>query len=983
MEESFCGLPLEKIEWMHFFQNTFETLDKALVIVSAHCNKIQTISIQLYDFLDKFLKSEEPKTLTQQQVIKCFEFSKACTALAGFCVSLSDEKWLKFFIKTSVHFTYDSLSKMWDAWKSCSEEFDFTSFEYKESLLYAHCQDLLSIHKQLAPKINEIPPIFQKNVIQKLNLIEKNLSALPPNNSIGKNDKILKHTEWLTIKENIGVGGYAVVHLAKMKSTGQLVAVKELKAVQLGVKSVLYMKREIDALIRLNHPNVVHLIGVTVTPPFSFVTNYVPNGCLIDLLHGKESSPRATPLFRSKVALDTARAMEYVHKLGLVHRDFKPPNILLDENDRSVVCDFGLARIAGRRMSAELGTMQWCAPELLTAGVPYNQNIDVYAYGITLWELMTSESPYKGYRQIQFCNLVLKYGERPPIPDGQPPELVKLIKRCWHQDKTQRPTFKEIRELLETGNYCFMGTDPNEFKEFVESTKKEHTKYMLEAEKKKTIPQKQLENLKRLGPYDSGAKAALESVINGELLSDDIIEILVTMCSIRENSKISKKAINIIANDKTSNAERIGKAISSLFNTDPEYVIEIAGIIAPRITDKVAFLKNFFKEKGEQAPQIADIILAMHSVSVLPFAFDSLDEKYILPLFKYFYEAFGPCDEVIHASFTTFNSFKYLLMKLKEQNKLNILAEKTNSPEEDIIKCILIICKESWRHKESDLTKVIKCFGNLIKESGPGQASLDFLDACSHFEGTSKILVSEGYIDTLASCILSHRESVVVEAISIIRVLQIKGYTQISEEQKQKVFNNSAQCFNDTFNEKVFNFIINLFSITKNCSYNISLFIESLFSRAANPHKALDLLKAAIRIPFAKHRITIGENIGTSLDRVLTVCDQNAALAIGFIMNECVHDCNNENSLYMPLIAPSLKYLYKRKPCFEVAHQFLKLILESFLASQESDEFQDVGALLVNNDFITYLNTVPLLYPNQSSLTEIITTFADLFSSIV
>lgn len=256
----------------------------------------------------------------------------------------------------------------------------------------------------------------------------------------------------------IGNGRSATVSLGRIKGQEGLFAIKVLRCRSLTPPELESLQREITILASLSHPALVKLRGYTNEPPFCLVTDYVKNGSLFAFL--REKKDQLSPTDRTLIALDVASGMSYIHDHKIMHRDLKSLNILLDENKRAKLCDFGLARIITYEpMSGLVGTAQWMAPEVLLSKPSYNASIDVYSYGIVLWELLTSKVPYEGIDLAVLPRLVVNDGLRPVIPEGTPPGLASLITSCWNANPMLRPTFHQITQLLTSPAYMFPGTD--------------------------------------------------------------------------------------------------------------------------------------------------------------------------------------------------------------------------------------------------------------------------------------------------------------------------------------------------------------------------------------------------------------------------------------------------------------------------------------------------------------------------------------------
>lgn len=193
---------------------------------------------------------------------------------------------------------------------------------------------------------------------------------------------------------HLGEGGMGVVYLAHHSPTGRLVAVKQIK----GLKDEMSRKRfERESRIAqsLVHKHVVRCLhtGAHANGPF-IVTEYVPGGNLEDLLEkagGKLQPKRAVSLM-----IQLLDAVEFLHQRQIVHRDIKPPNMLLREQDRLELTDFGLAKRyneAGGYTSLNqcMGTLMYTPPEQVKNAKDVREPADIYSIGVTLYYLLTGK----------------------------------------------------------------------------------------------------------------------------------------------------------------------------------------------------------------------------------------------------------------------------------------------------------------------------------------------------------------------------------------------------------------------------------------------------------------------------------------------------------------------------------------------------------------------------------------------------------------
>ncbi len=137
--------------------------------------------------------------------------------------------------------------------------------------------------------------------------------------------------------------------------------------------------------------------------------------------------------------------MAYIHSNGIVHRDLKSHNILLDQNYNIKLCDFGLAKYKSDLSwgSGQFsGTPAYMAPEIFIKKA-YDEKIDVFAFGTLVWEILVRKIPYEGYEVFDIKNKVVN-DEKIIFPKNFPMNMMDVINRCRAMDPNKRPTFSEL-----------------------------------------------------------------------------------------------------------------------------------------------------------------------------------------------------------------------------------------------------------------------------------------------------------------------------------------------------------------------------------------------------------------------------------------------------------------------------------------------------------------------------------------------------------
>ncbi|KAK1563755.1 hypothetical protein Q3G72_032390 [Acer saccharum] len=285
---------------------------------------------------------------------------------------------------------------------------------------------------------------------------QQNGSITVPELTIDQN--LLVDPKLLFIGNKIGEGAHGKVYEGRYGD--RIVAIKVLhRGSTSDEKTALESRfaREVIMMSRVKHDNLVKFIGACKDPLMVIVTELLPGMSLRKYL--VSIRPNKLDLHVAlNFALDIARAMECLHANMIIHRDLKPDNLLLTGNHKSLkLADFGLAREESvtEMMTAETGTYRWMAPELYSTVTlrqgekkHYNNKVDVYSFGIVLWELLTNRMPFEGMSNLQAAYAAAFKHERPILPEDISHELAFIVQSCWVEDPNMRPSFSQIIRML-------------------------------------------------------------------------------------------------------------------------------------------------------------------------------------------------------------------------------------------------------------------------------------------------------------------------------------------------------------------------------------------------------------------------------------------------------------------------------------------------------------------------------------------------------
>ncbi len=267
------------------------------------------------------------------------------------------------------------------------------------------------------------------------------------------------------ILEKLGEGGMGVVYKALDTHLSRPVAIKVLPAEAVASpERKQRFAQEAKAASALNHPNIIHVYDVDTADGVDFIAMEYVEGKTIADLAGRTGLPLRDAL---KYAVEVARGLAAAHTAGIIHRDIKPGNVMVSDKGFVKILDFGLAKLreheggdpsgATRTMlprteeGAILGTVAYMSPEQ-AEGKKIDARSDVFAFGATLYEMLTGKRAFQGQTRLSTLTAILHKEPGPigEIAKGIPHDLESLIARCLRKDPERRlHSMDDVRLLLE------------------------------------------------------------------------------------------------------------------------------------------------------------------------------------------------------------------------------------------------------------------------------------------------------------------------------------------------------------------------------------------------------------------------------------------------------------------------------------------------------------------------------------------------------
>ncbi|RYX93588.1 serine/threonine protein kinase, partial [bacterium] len=256
------------------------------------------------------------------------------------------------------------------------------------------------------------------------------------------------------IKE-LGRGGMGAVYLANDKRLDRKVAIKIL---QIGSSFTVEQKSEIinrfqkeaRAIAKLSHPNIVNIHDIGEEDgQYYMVMEFLEGSSIASMLEKQTTLPIDECV---NISIQICKALDYMHKNAIVHRDIKPDNIVIGLDKVAKVTDFGIAQNDSEQMrltqdGAILGSVMYISPEQLRNSKDVDNRADIFSYGVTLYQMLTGKLPFQGETIGEVVSKVL--GENPELPrkinPSIPYELEAIVMKSMNKDREKR--YKNIEDM--------------------------------------------------------------------------------------------------------------------------------------------------------------------------------------------------------------------------------------------------------------------------------------------------------------------------------------------------------------------------------------------------------------------------------------------------------------------------------------------------------------------------------------------------------
>jgi predicted Ser/Thr protein kinase len=278
----------------------------------------------------------------------------------------------------------------------------------------------------------------------------------PPESDVVREPRVGEVLGDYELTEVLGRGGMGVIYKVTKKGSGEVYALKTLLMASAANLDRERFLQEVEALRRLDHDGIVRVHGSGRTGEIDwYVMDYIKGKELKELMADGSLRPND----RLRIFEEICKAMEHAHERGIVHRDLKPANVVIDEEGKVIVLDFGVAKLTTEdqsltRTGAMLGTPYYMAPEQVINPKGVDHRADVYALGAMLYEMMTGQVPFPGETFGEVADKIMHEHAIPPskVEPKLHVDIDKIILKALARELEERhPDITALR--LEVARY--------------------------------------------------------------------------------------------------------------------------------------------------------------------------------------------------------------------------------------------------------------------------------------------------------------------------------------------------------------------------------------------------------------------------------------------------------------------------------------------------------------------------------------------------
>ena len=416
-----------------------------------------------------------------------------------------------------------------------------------------------------------------------LNDVENRFLPLP-RNAVEEYEPEPKISDFELIKE-LGVGSFGKVYLVYHKKTKHKFALKSIdKLDEVNYEEKSYFAREIEIMYKLNHPNICKLFSHFEDNNYCyFLLQYIPNGNAFDLIPKNGKKPQNMKLIAS-VMKDLISAIYYLHNMQptIVHRDIKPENILIGENSKAYLTDFGWSNyIRNHRIrNTVCGTPLYLPPEMVSES-GHNEKADIWCIGVLLFELSTGKVPFEGndYTTVKYNISRLNIS----WPSDIEPDVKDLVSKILKKNPNERPSIEKI-----LSHSFFTKYFPNAVKELIKPKDQPHKVFIVNSDDPNTwsptktkvsstkIPNKTTNNnIKNSNNADNNAinsiKSSNNNLDNVKRTKTMYYKSNLATSPIKENSNNNTNNKNISTNNNQNLINKMNNNKVNIISPKPRY----------------------------------------------------------------------------------------------------------------------------------------------------------------------------------------------------------------------------------------------------------------------------------------------------------------------------------------------------------------------------------------------------------------------------